>query len=321
MVVRRTEDVAAYLLERLSARLSPRDGPSAHQLYLAHKKRTVADLAVCLPGEVFTNRMGFGAWCATKPVLAMAVCASVEQHGGSLDTALVELLPPDLRPAVPVTLADLLTHSLYLPSPSMFEAMLMPKTVRWLSVRDALLSPAVAQRGQYSEYVWSRVVGEILMHLEHCAPARAVSRFLAEMGLERGFCFPSAGTDRSRAAERSAPVLWSTARRLVGTTESTSPHGFDVVATGGLATARGLGALYETVASINSGQVVAPPISKEMVGSMLSRRRGRCEEITYRRTASSNGRCTVPGMMPGLSPSPDRWRTQDARNTVVVARS
>jgi hypothetical protein len=28
-----------------------------------------------------------------------------------------------------------------------------------------------------------------------------------------------------------------------------------------------------------------------------------------------------PGMMPGLSPSPDRWRAQDARNTVVVARS
>jgi Mg/Co/Ni transporter MgtE len=28
-----------------------------------------------------------------------------------------------------------------------------------------------------------------------------------------------------------------------------------------------------------------------------------------------------PGMMPGLSPDPDRWRTQDARNTVVVARS
>ncbi len=276
--------VEECLRERLISRFDATSGPSAQQLYVAKDSLVVANIAVSTRPGKFDQSSVFAAWCAAKPVLALAVAVAVGRRGGSLETDMADLLPRHLQPVVPATLGALLTHSLALSTPSMFEAMLMPKTSRFLAVQDALTSTNIAQEGQYSEYVWGRAVGEILMHLEAKAPARVVDEFLGSMHLSDGLLFPASSLDRVAASRRCAPVVWSKARLPVVPTESTSTFGFDVAATGGLASARGLGEFYDAIAAIQSGVESSLSVPQELVHRLLSIRRGRRDDRMFRRT-------------------------------------
>jgi CubicO group peptidase (beta-lactamase class C family) len=259
------------------------------QLYVEHDGRVLCDEAF----GAYQPTSLTSAYCATKPLLPIALAHLVDR--GQLDLRVrVRSIAPDVTWVPPdATIADLLTHEAGLHEPT---AALWRMTPR--DRRDALLGPPASRGPAYSEVAaWSALAAVVAVACGVPAVRFVEAEVLEPAGLAHDIVVcPDRAAELARCGRFEVPVAGLPREAVPLLSERLPQQLADVdVAFGGLVSAAGLGRLYTALRRSLCGEEVHGMPSGRALTSLLRHRRARVWDATLQRPCSFAG-----GFMVGL---------------------
>ena len=193
---------------------------------------TEMQLSTCIP-----------LWCASKPVLVQVALAIAEARGLSPEDDITVLLPPSLRrPVRSIPLDSVFAHRAGLSALRMYQVLCTNVAGRRMLAEDSWAAAAAPQDQAFADYT-PFVIAEAIVEQSYSAPAGEVlDGLLAAVGIEElrfsNFeCLPL-GWWWGRSRGRWIPML---GHAIPGELMKLTP------ALGGVGSARGLGAWYESL--------------------------------------------------------------------------
>lgn len=246
---------------------------TAGQLYVEHNGRVLVDLAVgdtCgAPVEVSTLH---SAYCATKPLLPLAVAHLIDQE----------------RIEVTAAIADLLTHRAGMGEPTAALWRMTPKERRSPLLATAPPSSAVA----YSEIAaWLDLMAVVEATVGEPADHFVEATILEPIGLLDDIIIrPERGLEALESGRIQVPVAGLPVEAVPLLSECLPQQLADIsLAFGGLISASGLGRLYTCIRRALAGERVAGMPSQAALEELLSHRRQNVWDATLRKPCAFGG--------------------------------
>ena len=282
-----TDGVADHRLERSIARVMEEvaggDTCTGAQLYVSRHGTTVANLAIGSDGlgRPITCSTRFNLYCASKPLIAMAIGVLVDELELSFIDRLCNVLDDPLpRRVGQVTIGQLLDHTAGVHQTTALAALMWPLSSRWERTRKLDVAPgwAVGRDAAYAEFAhWELLARsvEALTGIDHRTYVR--DRVLGPMGLRDSVVFgTSAEADIEPLLETigvnvAMHYTYGPVPLLVERTERCireSPAGF-----GAYASMSSLGRLYEQLAAAIDGTETV--VSRETLRALTTTQRSR----------------------------------------------
>lgn len=260
---------------RVDAVIADRSTGLGLQLYVEHRGHVLADVAAgdTIGGPLERSHL-HNVYCATKPLLPLAIAQLVEQGELDLDRPVSSILGPGhpVAPGWAVTTSQVLCHAAGLARPSAMMWRMRPPQHRMQLLDFAGGAPAA----EYSELVGWLILEALVERLSGVDASTFLARRVIEpLGLEDGLILDaearlSALLPRVRVPfgglpDEAIPLL---SERIPNQVVDLRP------AFGGLATMSALGALYTELGRAYRGETRPGLPSGTTLRAMLARRRG-----------------------------------------------
>jgi CubicO group peptidase (beta-lactamase class C family) len=246
---------------------------TAAQLYVEQDGRVLVDVAVgdtCgVPVEVSTLH---SAYCATKPLLPLAVAHLIDQE----------------RLDVTASIADLLTHSAGMEQPTAALWRMTPRGRRG----QLLPTAAPARTAAYSEIAaWLALMAVVEAAVGEPADRFVEQTILEPIGLLDDIIIrPERGLEAVASGRIHVPVAGLPVEAIPLLSERLPQQLDDIsLAFGGLISATGLGRLYTAIRSALAGERVSGMPSQAALTELLSHRRGKEWDATLRKQCAFAG--------------------------------
>jgi CubicO group peptidase (beta-lactamase class C family) len=238
---------------------------------------TCVDVAVGSAGPdlTMTSTTLHNAWCASKPIMAMATVLLLDRAGVDLGAPLEAIAPTDpyLR-AVRATTWELLNHSAGFGAPMFGEVWMLPPPLR-LPAATAAQRPG---RAMFSEYGAFRVLQHLLeLTYQQDVESLVTDQVLVPLGLTDDIVVDLSRRSFSSLSARIGSIYTDLPHRNVASDHDRGRvlSSADRFAGGAYVTMRGLAKFYEAVGLVLGGAEVAGLPRPGLLADALRQRRGR----------------------------------------------